>query len=290
MTAKYQFIATAQRELFALVAEELRSFGIVSLYESRKGVHFEGTLEQAYRACLWSRVANRIWLPLTEAEVSTAESLYEAVRSIEWLEHMAPDGTLAVNCHVHRSELQHSHYAALKTKDAIVDYFRDDSGVRPSVETEHPDLRVRVDIVRNQAQIGIDLSGSGLHRRGYRKEGATAPLRETLAAAILFRSQWAEIAAAGGNFVDPMCGSGTLLIEAALMAADIAPGGVIVPDLLHLGLNTSDQEGNTEKCAMHGELRIQGSEEVQASRSRPEAMAGMSWYRNCGNPATRWWT
>ncbi len=224
MTAKYQFIATAQRELFALVADELRSFGIATLSESRQGIHFEGTLEQAYRACLWSRVANRIWLPLSEAEVSTAETLYEAVRNIEWLEHMAPDGTLAVDCHVHRSELQHSHYAALKTKDAIVDYFRDETGVRPSIETEHPDLRVRVDIVRNQAQIGIDLSGSGLHRRGYRKEGAAAPLRETLAAAILMRSEWEEIAAAGGNFVDPMCGSGTLLIEAALMAADIAPG------------------------------------------------------------------
>jgi len=222
--SKHAFIATAQRELIPLVAGELRALGVQNVSETRQGACFEGTLGDAYRACLWSRIANRIWMPWVEAEVEDPEGLYAAVGSLDWSEHMAADGTLAVDCHLHRSNLDHSHYASLKAKDAIVDQFRELTGMRPSIDTEYPDVRVRIDINRNMAQIGIDLSGSGLHRRGYRKEGFAAPLRETLAAAILERASWRDIAAAGGDLFDPMCGSGTLLVEGALMAGDIAPG------------------------------------------------------------------
>ena len=191
---------------------------------TRSGVNFEGGQAAAFAACLWSRVAGRILYPLLKFPIRSAEDLYEGIKGYPWENHLDPSGTLAVNAGVTASELTHSRYAALKSKDAVVDRFRDRTGKRPSVRTVRPDLRINVHVHKNFAAVSLDLSGESLHLRGYRTEKGTAPLRENLAAAILIRAGWPEAAARGHPFVDPMCGSGTLPIEAALIAGDIAPG------------------------------------------------------------------
>ena len=198
--------------------------GAGAVEAGRSGVAFEGGMDVAYRVCLWSRCASRVLLPLRRFPASTPEELYDGVGAIDWTEHVPPDGTLAVDCYSAESLVDHSHFAALKVKDAIVDQMRKAFGVRPSVELQRPDLRVNLYIYRNEARVGIDMAGTSLHRRGYRRDGGKAPLKENLAAAILSRAGWPGICAAGGSLVDPMCGSGTLCIEAAMMAADIAPG------------------------------------------------------------------
>jgi 23S rRNA (guanine2445-N2)-methyltransferase / 23S rRNA (guanine2069-N7)-methyltransferase len=216
--------ATCPKGLELLLADELRALGAAQVREKRAGVEFAGTLETAYTACLWSRLASRVLLPLKEFPARTPEELYAAVQTIKWDEHLAPDGTLAVDFTTAASAITHSHYAALKVKDAIVDQLRDQHGVRPSVDTARPDVRVNVYLHRDEAVLSLDLSGESLHRRGYRAEALEAPLKENLAAAILLRANWPAIARAGGTLVDLMCGSGTFLIEATLMAADAAPG------------------------------------------------------------------
>ncbi len=224
MNTETRFFATVPRRMEHLLVEELRRLGAVEPQESRSGVYFAGGLETALRACLWSRLASRVLLPLAEFPAETPEQLYAGAAAIAWEEHLAAEGTLAVDCTLTASRLNHSHYAALKVKDAVVDRFRNRCGIRPSVAVERPDLRINVHVHRDVATLSIDLSGESLHRRGYREEGGAAPLKENLAAAILFKAGWPETAQNNGVLVDPMCGSGTLPIEAALMAADIAPG------------------------------------------------------------------
>jgi 23S rRNA (guanine2445-N2)-methyltransferase / 23S rRNA (guanine2069-N7)-methyltransferase len=187
-------------------------------------MEFSGPLALGYRVCLWSRLANRLFLPLAEFSAPTPEALYEGVRQIDWSEHMGTQSTLAVDCQALRASINHSHYAALKVKDAVVDQFRERTGERPSVNLQCPSLRINARLSEDQATISLDISGESLHRRGYRKAGGEAPLKENLAAAILARAGWPAVAASGGALLDPMCGSGTLPIEAGLMAADIAPG------------------------------------------------------------------
>jgi 23S rRNA (guanine2445-N2)-methyltransferase / 23S rRNA (guanine2069-N7)-methyltransferase len=207
-----------------LLANELKQLGATDARESRAGVTFQGDLRLAYTVCLWSRIANRVLMPLASFPAHDPESLYQGVMQVDWTEHLEANGTLLVDCSIVASAINHSQFAALKVKDAVCDQFRHETGNRPSVDRKTPDLRINVFLHKDQATVSIDLSGDSLHRRGYRLEGASAPLKENLAAAILFRAGWAEIARQGGALVDPMCGSGTLPIEAALMAADIAPG------------------------------------------------------------------
>jgi 23S rRNA (guanine2445-N2)-methyltransferase / 23S rRNA (guanine2069-N7)-methyltransferase len=220
----HDLFATAPKGLEPLLADELRALGADRVAETRAGVAFAGDLETAYRVCLWSRLASRVLLPLARFTAASPEALYEQVSAVPWEEHLAPEGTLAVNCQTARSQIGHSRYAALKVKDAVVDRFRQRFGVRPSVDVQRPDLQINLHLFNDQATLSIDLSGESLHRRGYRTEGVAAPLKENLAAAILLRAGWLEVAEAGGPLLDPMCGAGTLPIEAALMAADIAPG------------------------------------------------------------------
>jgi 23S rRNA (guanine2445-N2)-methyltransferase / 23S rRNA (guanine2069-N7)-methyltransferase len=224
MTATRQFFATCPKGIEPLLADELRQLGAEMVKETRAGVSFEGALAIGYRACLWSRLASRILLPLTSFPAPTPEALYTGVQTIAWKEHLAAEGTLAVDFTTSQSAITHSHYGALKVKDAIVDQLRDEFGVRPSIDTAQPDIRVNVYLLRDQATVSLDLSGESLHRRGYRTQTVQAPLKENLAAAILLRANWPAIAKQGGMLVDLMCGSGTLPIEAALIAADIAPG------------------------------------------------------------------
>lgn len=220
----YRFYATAPRGVSDLLGAELRALGGHVLKEETGGVAWEGTLAQAYAACLWSRLANRILLPIAQFQAGDADQLYAGVGSVDWSEHLSADGTLAVDVSLRRSPLQHSRYAAQRIKDAVVDQLRADDGTRPSVELARPQLRINAYVDRDQATLSIDLAGESLHRRGYRLEGAAAPLKENLAAAILLRARWPELATPDAALIDPMCGSGTLPIEAALMAADIAPG------------------------------------------------------------------
>lgn len=218
------FFATTPKGLELLLVDELRTLGAINPAEKLAGVTFTGDLTVAYRACLWSRLANRILLNLSRFPASTPEELYAGIQSIAWDEHLAPEGTLAVHCVCSQSTITHSLFAAQKIKDAIVDQFRDKYGLRPNVEREHPQINIYVYLHRNQAEVSLDLSGESLHKRGYRLAAGLAPLKENLAAAILLRAGWMQMAKSGAALYDPMCGSGTLLIEAALMAADIAPG------------------------------------------------------------------
>lgn len=218
------FFATAAKGIAPLLAAELQTLGATDIRETRAGVSFGGTLETAYRACLWSRLANRILYPLIDFAAADSDQLYHGAQAIDWLSHLDSHLTLAVECTLLQSTLSHSQFAARRIKDAIVDQVRAACGRRPSVSVERPDLRLHCHIERDHATLSLDLSGDSLHRRGYRSQPGEAPLKENLAAAILLRAGWPRIAADGNALADPMCGSGTLLIEGALMAADIAPG------------------------------------------------------------------
>ncbi|MFH1147371.1 MAG: THUMP domain-containing protein [Pseudomonadota bacterium] len=224
MNPHMAFFATAPKGIEPLLAEELRNLEAKEVVQTRAGVSFRGALATAYRACLWSRLASRILLPLTSFHASSPAELYDGARSLPWKDHMAVRGTLAVDCNTSQSTITHSHFAAMKIKDAIVDQFRDECGVRPSVDISQPDMRINAYIHRDRATLSLDLSGESLHRRGYRERDVAAPMKENLAAAILLYAKWPSIAQEGGMLVDPMCGSGTIPIEAALLAADIAPG------------------------------------------------------------------
>ncbi len=220
----HEYFATCPKGTAELLAAEIAEFGGTSLKTRVGGVAFVGDLEVAYRACLWSRVANRIFLILAHFPAADEAALYLGVSAIDWTAHLRIDGTLAVDASTNRSQLTHSQYIAQRTKDAIVDQLRDAQGLRPNVDTHNPDVRINVYVDRDVAQVALDLASESLHRRGYRTRQGAAPLKENLAAAILLRAHWPALAATGAALVDPMCGSGTFLIEAALIAGDIAPG------------------------------------------------------------------
>jgi len=220
----HRFFASSPAGLEQLLGRELESLGLAGPAVSRSGVYFSGTLEDAYRVMLWSRIASRVLLPLAEFEAATPEQLYDGVRLIDWSEHLDAEGSLAVDCRVSQAAITHSHYAALKVKDAVVDQFRARGLERPSIDLERPDVRINLFLRKNTATLSLDLSGESLHRRGYRTEQAQAPLKENLAAALLMYGRWPELALEGAPLADPMCGSGTLVVEAGLMACDIAPG------------------------------------------------------------------
>jgi 23S rRNA (guanine2445-N2)-methyltransferase / 23S rRNA (guanine2069-N7)-methyltransferase len=218
------FFVTAAAGTADLLAAELTALGIGGAREVQGGVACEGELAAAYRSCLESRIGLRVLWQLARFPVADAAALYAGVRTIDWSEHMAIDGTLAVDFSGGVPGITHTQFGAQRVKDAIVDQFREATGARPSVDRESPTLRINAHAARGALTLAIDLAGESLHRRGYRGGQGAAPLKENLAAAILVRAGWPAIAAAGGSFVDPMCGSGTLPIEAAFIAADIAPG------------------------------------------------------------------
>lgn len=221
------FFVTTPRGMESLLAGELKSLGAGHVTQSRSGASFKGPLETGYRVCLWSRLATRVLLQLAEGPAADADELYATVQSVDWSHHLGVDGTLAVNFTGSNEALRDTQFGAVRVKDAIVDQFRTSrGGARPSVSTHHPDLRVNAHLVRRRVAVSLDLSGDSLHRRGYRtdKVQVEAPLKENLAAAMLVFAAWPKEAAGGGSFVDPLCGSGTLPIEAAMITADIAPG------------------------------------------------------------------
>jgi len=220
------FVATCPRGVEWLLAEELRALGVPAVRESRAAAMFGGPLAAGYRACLWSRLASRVLLVLAEFPAATADELYDGVATIPWESHLSAECTMAVDAKGTTRGITHTGFAARKVKDAVVDRFREKTGSRPSVDLAAPDIRLNLRLHRDAATLSLDLSGDPLHRRGYRTPGeqVEAPLKENLAAAVLMRAGWPEIASEGGALVDPMCGSGTLLIEGALIATDRAPG------------------------------------------------------------------
>ncbi|MBK1708390.1 bifunctional 23S rRNA (guanine(2069)-N(7))-methyltransferase RlmK/23S rRNA (guanine(2445)-N(2))-methyltransferase RlmL [Marichromatium gracile] len=222
--SRHTFFASAPKHMGDLLADELRGLGLADATETRGGARFSGDLEAAYRACLWSRVANRILLPLAEFAAEDADALYAGVTELPWEDHFSPAQSIAVQFDGALNATPNRHYATLRVKDAIVDRFSARCGQRPDVDTEWPDIGIHVYAQRDQVTVSLDLSGGSLHRRGYRRQGSAAPLKENLAAALLLRAGWPELAAEGAALLDPMCGSGTLVIEGALIAADIAPG------------------------------------------------------------------
>jgi 23S rRNA (guanine2445-N2)-methyltransferase / 23S rRNA (guanine2069-N7)-methyltransferase len=219
-----RLFATCPKGLEYLLRDELRALGADDAREGLAGVALSGPLELAYRACLWSRLASRVLLQLAEFDAADADALYAGVQAIDWSQHLAVDGTFAIDAVGSAGALKHTQYVALRAKDALVDQFRERTGARPDVDVERPSIRLNVRLHKGRATLSLDLSGTPLHRRGWRQGQGEAPLKENLACAMLLRAGWPAIHAAGGALVDPMCGAGTLLIEGALMAADVAPG------------------------------------------------------------------
>lgn len=212
--------ASTARGLEELLKTELEKLGAVECRVVQGGVHFEGDTRLLYQSLMWSRLASRIMMPLGECKVYSDLDLYLGVQAINWTEIFNPGATFAVHFSGLNDEIRNSQYGALKVKDAIVDSFTRKNLPRPNVEREMPDLRINVWLNQETAHISLDLSGEGLHLRGYRDRTGIAPIKENLAAAIVMRSGWQP----GTPLVDPMCGSGTLLIEAAMAATDRAPG------------------------------------------------------------------
>lgn len=218
-----RFFASCPRSLEDLLAEELRQLGIEDPHPTAAGVAFEATIEAALPVLMHSRLASRLLLQLAAFDCEDEAALYRGVEGIDWTRHLRPGQTLLLHAHGRSGSLRHSGFAAQRAKDAIVDRLRREYGERPNVEREDPDLRLDLLLRRGRAVLSIDLGGP-LHRRGWRQGQGDAPLKENLAAAMLLRGGWPELARAGGGLFDPMCGSGTLLIEAACMAAEVAPG------------------------------------------------------------------
>lgn len=215
-----RFFATCAKGTEGALRRELAALRLRGVRGERGGVAFEGELEAGMRACLHSRVAMRVLLQVASFPAADAAGLYDGARSVDWTEWLTARSTLAVEATVRDSGVTHSGFAALKVKDAVVDALRDRLGARPDVDPKDPDVRLVLHLARDHADLALDLAGEPLHRRGYRAVMTPAPLKESLAAAVL---------ALGGvdaerPFVDPMCGSGTLAIEHALAARHIAPG------------------------------------------------------------------
>lgn len=216
--------ATCTRGVEEVLAGELIALGMAEVKPGRGGVHFAGEMPEVWRANLWLRTANHVLWPLGSFPAHDADSLYAGVRAAaEWTAYLQPHMAFAVDVTVRGDApagLRHTHFVALRVKDAIVDAVRDDAGARPSIDTKVPDLRIHAHLEGGTCALSLDSSGESLHRRGYRSGDAPAPLKETLAAALVLLSGWRG----DTPLLDPMCGSGTLIVEAALIAANRAPG------------------------------------------------------------------
>ncbi|MCB0637763.1 MAG: class I SAM-dependent RNA methyltransferase, partial [Lewinella sp.] len=204
-----------------VLAREITDLGGQDVEVQTRAVTCQGDRELLYRLNLWLRTGLRVLVPIHQAQISNEQELYDSVREIDWGQYLTPDHTLAVDANTQSAQLDHSHFLALKTKDAVCDWFRDRTGRRPSVDTRHPHLRIHLHLDSlNHMTVLLDSSGDGLHRRGYRDQGGGAPLNEVLAAGLVLLSGWER----DTPFVDFMCGSGTILIEAASYAYHLPPG------------------------------------------------------------------
>lgn len=258
------FFATAAKGTEPAVRDELRRLRFRGVRADRGGVHFDGTLYDGIRACLLSQTSMRVLMWLATFEARTGDELYEGVRSIDWTTHLSPRTTLAVRASVRSSAMTHSQFIGQKTKDAIVDAIREAKGNRPSVDREDPDAVVSVHLAKDLATVYLDVSGNPLFTRGYRLLNTGAPLKETLAASLLYLSGWGH---ERGALLDPMCGSGTIVIEAALLATGRAPG-ILTPRVF--GFERWASFGAEER-KWTGELRSELQERsVRSAKDTPD--------------------
>ncbi len=216
----FPLIAKTFQGLEPILAQELTELGANDIQIGRRMVSFTGDKELLYRANFCLRTAIRVLKPIKQFRAKSADDVYEAVKAIDWSEHLTPQTTFAVDSVVFSPEFHHSKFVAYKVKDAIADQFRERTGTRPNVSVTNPDLQLHIHISDYDATLALDSSGESLHRRGYRQETVSAPLNEVLAAGIILMTGWHG----ESDFLDPFCGSGTLCIEAALIARGIAPG------------------------------------------------------------------
>lgn len=220
MARRLPLFATCARGSEDLLKEELEELGVAKLRQDRGGVRFQANLDEALRAALWTRIAMRVLYPLGEFDAADAQGVYDAASTVAWEEHLTTASTFSVDATIRSGEEGHSGFLALKIKDALVDRLRQKLGARPDVDTRSPDVSVVAHLGRGKLSLSLDLCGEALHRRGYRVRPTVAPLKETLAAAILRAAKYTG----DESLVDPMCGSGTILIEAGLIAERRAPG------------------------------------------------------------------
>lgn len=220
----FRLFVTAPKGVGQCLAEELRSFGALHVKPGLAGAYAKASLPTMYRICLWSRLASRVLLELAHFRCRNVEELYEGVLNIDWPKHFSVDHDFIVEFTGSLADVRNTQFGALKVKDALVDRFRRDVFSRPSVNKEDPDIRVVAHVHRDRAIIYLDAAGQSLHRRGYRQRTIEAPLKENLAAAMLMLANWPQFAREKKTLIDPMAGSGTILIEAAWMAGDMAPG------------------------------------------------------------------
>ena len=229
-----QFFATCATSLEYLLVDELKVLGAENVKEGLSLVNFDAEWPVLYDILMWSRVASRVLYPVAKFEAKDEKSLYDQVSIIDWSQHIKSNASFVIHSQSFRSELSHTQFISQRIKDAIVDHYTDMDEQRPDVEFDRPDVVLQCRIRQNQVTLSIDLAGVGLHHRGYREHGGTAPIKENLASALLIRAGWLkrcdesqksnEDEKTNLNLYDPMCGSGTFLIEAAMMALDIAPG------------------------------------------------------------------
>ena len=220
MTQKFEIIAKTFMGLEPVLAKELTQLGASDVQIGRRMVSFKGDKELLYRANFQLHTAIRILKPIKHFKALSADDVYEGVKDIDWSEYIGIDKTFAVDSVVFSEEFRHSKFVAYKVKDAIVDQFREKTGQRPNISISNPDIRLHIHIAEDHCTLCLDSSGDSLHRRGYRQESVEAPLNEVLAAGMILMTGWHGET----DFIDPMCGSGTLLIEAALIARNMAPG------------------------------------------------------------------
>jgi len=215
-----QYFATVARSLEELAAQELKQLGASDVEPTFTGVKFTGDRALLYRVNLWARIPFRILMQIHTCRCYNANQLYQGIQEIHWADYLSPEQTFAVRATGKNTQLNHSHFTALQVKNAIVDQQRQEFEERSSIDVETPDLNINVHIHDNRCTVSLDSSGSSLHRRGYRPAVGVAPLKETLAAALVNLTDWTPDI----PFFDPLCGSGTLPIEASLKALRIAPG------------------------------------------------------------------
>ena len=220
MNQEFELIAKTFQGLEEVLAQELTELGAGNIEIGRRMVSFTGDKAMMYKANFCLRTAIRILKPIKHFTANSADEVYDAVKAIEWDQYLDNMSSFSVDAVVFSEEFRHSKFVAYKVKDAIVDYFREKTGNRPSVRISKPDLGINIHIAENQCTLSLDSSGESLHRRGYRQEQVEAPLNEVLAAGIILMTGWRGEC----DLIDPMCGSGTIPIEAALIARNIAPG------------------------------------------------------------------
>ncbi len=220
MYEEYTMIAKTFKGLENVLANELLQIGANNIQVQRRAVQFSGDKRLMYKANLWLRTASRVLKPVAVFQAQDADEVYDNIKHIDWEQYISCDSSIAIDSTVYSDTFKHSRYVTYRAKDAVVDFFMDRYGKRPSVKIDNPDLYINIHIAQTCVTVSLDSSGESLHKRGWRAEQTDAPINEALAAGMLLMAGWDG----QRDFVDPMCGSGTFLIEAALIALNIPPG------------------------------------------------------------------